>query len=68
MRHTPRQALLAVAMTALAHIVRQLYEFKNGVRSGPQSAQMKPTVEQLAIEDMIALAAYAASLPPLPQD
>src|SRR3954447_20580628 len=30
MRHTPRQALLAVAMTALAPIVRQLYEFKNG--------------------------------------
>ena len=30
-------------------------------------AVMKPTVENLAIDDMIAHAAYAASLPPQPQ-
>ena len=57
-----------IAGRSPTYIVRQLYEFKHGVRAGPQSAQMKPTVEQLAIEDMIALAAYAASRPPAPQD
>ena len=46
------------------YLVRQLYEFKHGVRAGPESPQMKPTVENLAIEDMIDLAAYAASLSP----
>ena len=43
---------------------RQLYEFKHGTRAGPGSALMKPSVEKLTIDDMISLAAYAASLPP----
>lgn len=46
------------------YFVRQLYEYKHGFRTGPQSAQMKPTVEKLAVDDMVALAAYAASLAP----
>jgi hypothetical protein len=36
----------------------------SGVRAGVQSALMKPVVENLAQEDMIALPAYAASLAP----
>jgi cytochrome c553 len=43
---------------------RQLYEFKDGARAGPGAAQMKPSVEKLTTEDMVALVAYAASLEP----
>jgi cytochrome c553 len=43
---------------------RQLYEFKHGTRAGKESALMRPSVEKLTNEDMIALVAYAASLPP----
>jgi cytochrome c553 len=53
-----------IAGLSPSYMVRQLYDFKNGTRAGPDSAQMKPTVENLTIEDMIALAAYAASLRP----
>jgi cytochrome c553 len=47
-----------------SYLVRQLYEFQHGVRAGLASALMKPTVEKLTMDDMIALSAYAASLPP----
>jgi len=57
-----------IAGRSPTYLVRQLYEFKHGMRAGPQSAPMKPTVENLAVEEMIALAAYAASLPPRPPD
>lgn len=43
---------------------RQLFEFKEGTRNTPLSALMRDAVEQLTQEDMIALAAYAATLPP----
>ncbi len=46
------------------YLVRQLYDFKHGVRAGSGSVLMRPTVERLEIADMIAIAAYAASLPP----
>ena len=54
----------ALAGRSPTYLFRQLYEFKHGGRTGVQSQQMKPTVENLALEDMIALAAYAASLAP----
>ena len=57
-----------IAMRSPTYLFRQLYEFKHGGRSGTQSALMKPTVENLALEDMIALAAYAGSLPPAPRE
>jgi cytochrome c553 len=47
-----------------SYLVRQLYDFQHGVRAGLASALMKPTVEKLTLDDMIALAAYAASLTP----
>ena len=46
------------------YLVRQLYDFKHGARAGSGSVLMQPTVERLEIDDMIAIAAYAASLPP----
>jgi cytochrome c553 len=53
-----------IAGRSPSYIVRQLYDFKHGARAGTGSALMKPSVEKLTVEDMIALAAYAASLPP----
>jgi cytochrome c553 len=47
-----------------SYIVRQLYDFKHGARTGAGSELMKPVVEHLTSEDMVVLAAYAASLPP----
>jgi cytochrome c553 len=43
---------------------RQLYDFKSGARKGANSDVMKPAVENLGIDDMIALVAYTASLMP----
>ena len=53
-----------IAGRSPSYIVRQLYDFKHGTRAGAGSVLMKATVEKLTIEDMIALAAYAASLAP----
>ena len=53
-----------IAGRSPSYIVRQLYDMKHGVRAGIGSALMKPTVEKLTLEDMVALAAYAASLEP----
>jgi cytochrome c553 len=47
-----------------SYIVRQFYDFKYGTRAGIGSALMKASVEKLAVEDMLALAAYPASLAP----
>jgi cytochrome c553 len=53
-----------IAGRSPTYLVRQLYDFKRGARAGTAGAQMKPTVENLGVEDMIALAAYVASLNP----
>jgi cytochrome c553 len=47
-----------------SYIVRQLYDFQHGARTGPWSPLMAPYVINLTLDDMVALAAYAASLPP----
>ncbi|MBW7971670.1 c-type cytochrome [Bradyrhizobium sp. BR 10289] len=54
----------SIAGRSPTYIVRQLYEFQNGGRAASASALMKPTVEKLSVNDMIALAAYVASLAP----
>jgi cytochrome c553 len=46
------------------YMFRQLYDFKSGARKGANSEAMKPAVEHLNINDMIALVAYTASLAP----
>ncbi len=53
-----------IAGRSPSYIVRQLYDFQQGVRAGPSSALMKPIVEKLKQDDMIALAAYISSLEP----
>jgi cytochrome c553 len=53
-----------IAGRSPSYVVRQLYDFKHGTRAGLASALMKPTVEKLTLEDMVILAAYAASLAP----
>jgi cytochrome c553 len=47
-----------------SYTVRQLFDMQQGVRKGPWSGLMKSSVEKLTIDDMIAIAAYAASLQP----
>jgi cytochrome c553 len=46
------------------YIVRQLWNMQNGDRVGNSAALMKQVVEKLSVDDMVALAAYAASLTP----
>ncbi len=57
-------AIPPLAGRSPAYLVRQLYDFKHGTRAGSGSLLMQPVVERLEIEDMISIAAYAASLPP----
>ncbi len=47
-----------------SYTVRQLFDLQQGARRGPWSALMTAAVEQLTIDDMIAIAAYTASLEP----
>jgi len=53
-----------IAGRSPSYVVRQLYDFKHGARAGVASAAMVPTVAKLTMDDMISLAAFAASLPP----
>jgi cytochrome c553 len=47
-----------------SYIVRQLYDIQHGVRRGSWTELMRAVVAQLSEEDMVALAAYSASLAP----
>lgn len=47
-----------------SYLVRQLYDMHEGTRSGEWTQLMKPTVSRLTQEDMLNVAAYAASLQP----
>lgn len=47
-----------------SYIVRQLHDFRSGVRRGSGAAPMRENAAGLSLDDMIALAAYAASLSP----
>jgi cytochrome c553 len=54
----------ALAGRSPTYVFRQLYDIKSGARSGNGAQLMKAVVEQMTTEDMIALAAYAASRSP----
>ena len=54
----------AIAGRSPTYLMRQLYDFKAGTRAGAMSAPMKVVTEQLSLDDMIAVAAYIASLDP----
>ena len=53
-----------IAGRSPSYTFRQLYDIKHGTRAGTGAALMKPAVEKLTVEDMLNLAAYAASLAP----
>jgi cytochrome c553 len=46
------------------YIVRQMWNIQNGDRGGPSAALMRPVVEKLSNDDMLAIAAYVASRAP----
>jgi cytochrome c553 len=46
------------------YLVRQLYFFQDGERTGGQAAMMQPVVQKLTIDDLVAIAAYLASREP----
>ena len=46
------------------YLVRQLYDFQRGTRKGVAGQPMKDVVARLTLDDMVALAAYAASRQP----
>jgi len=54
----------ALAGRSPMYIARQLYEFQHGIRAGEWSGLMAPQVAGLTQDDIIAIAAYAASLEP----
>lgn len=53
-----------IAGRSPSYLARQLYDYKVGSRAGRESKQMKPSVQNLGEEDIVALVAYLASLTP----
>ncbi len=53
-----------IAGRSPSYVVRQLHDFQSGARAGVNSALMKGVVEKLSVDDMVALAAYTATLSP----
>ena len=47
-----------------SYLMRQLYDLRNGTRTGGASVLMKPVVANLTDEDMVAIVAYLASREP----
>lgn len=54
----------ALAGRSPSYIVRQLYDMRHGNRAGTAAQLMKAPVAKLTLEDMVAIAAYTASLQP----
>jgi cytochrome c553 len=50
------------------YLFRQLYYFKDGSRHGTMGALMKGVVAKMSQDDMLAVAAYVASLTPGSED
>jgi len=51
-----------IAGRSPSYLMRQLYEIQSGIRAGPNVAPMKIAVAALSSDDLIAVAAWAASL------
>jgi cytochrome c553 len=45
-----------------SYLVRQLYDMQHGTRSGAWTSLMMPVVTKLTTDDMLAIAAYLASV------
>jgi cytochrome c553 len=54
----------AIAGRHPGYIARQLYFFQSGSRSGPNAELMHDVVQRFTNDDMVAIAAYLASLQP----
>ena len=54
----------AIAGRQASYVARQMYDMQTGARHGTWSPLMKPVVEKLTEDDLMALAAYVTSLPP----
>jgi cytochrome c553 len=53
-----------IAGRSPGQIAREIYYFQTGDRGGPSAALMKPVVEKLTANDLLAISAYVASLQP----
>jgi cytochrome c553 len=53
-----------IAGRSPSYMMRQLYDMKSGTRSGLWAELMKPVIANLTIDDMTAIVAYLASIPP----
>jgi cytochrome c553 len=53
-----------IAGRSPGNIARQIYYFQTGDRGGPSAALMKAVVDKLTGDDVLAIAAYVASLEP----
>jgi cytochrome c553 len=47
-----------------SYMMRQLFDMKTGARRGPWAELMKPIVDRMSGQDMMAVVAFAASVPP----
>ena len=54
----------SIAGRSPTYVVRQLWDIQAGVRNGVGAQAMKPVVASLSCQDMLALAAYLATLKP----
>jgi len=54
----------AIAGRQASYLARQMYDMQMGTRRGTWSPLMKPVVDKLTEDDMMALAAYVTSLAP----
>lgn len=54
----------ALAGRSPVYLFRQLYDIRDGTRTGIWTELMKPVVTPLGDDDLLAIAAYVASLPP----
>ena len=54
----------ALAGRSPSYMMRQLFDMKTGARRGPWAELMKPVVDSMSIQDMTAVVAFAASVPP----
>lgn len=55
-----------IAGRSPSYVARQLYDIQQGTRKSPLSQLMLPAVANLTADDLVAIAAYVASLSPAP--
>jgi cytochrome c553 len=55
-----------IAGRSPSYTMRQLFDMKTGARRGPWSELMKPLLEKMSVQELMAVSAYAASLDPTP--